>query len=120
MVTDALSCLDIALTLSHEEQMHDMHYLLEHFSLNKDDFDNVSFPVHYKLLAKEQLKDKGLLKKVQSSNAYQLKTFHGGRKMQHLICHNDKIIIPQMLQQHLTEWYHAILCHPVETHTQNK
>ena len=77
IVADALSRLDIAHTSSHKEQWHDMHYLLEHFGLDKDDLPNDSIPMHYKLLAKEQFKDKTLLKKVQSSDAYHLKTFHG-------------------------------------------
>ena len=35
-----------------------------------------------------------------------------------LICHNEKIVIPESLQQQVVEWYHAILCHLGETQTE--
>ena len=80
IVADALSRLDIMPITSHTEQLHDMHYLSEQFGLEKDNIHKDTFPVHYKLLAKEQLKDKALLKQVRTSDAFHLTSFNGGDK----------------------------------------
>jgi hypothetical protein len=95
-----------------------MHYLAEHFGLEDDDLPKDSFPVHYKLISKHQLNDKKLLTKLQDSDAYHLKTFRGGGKQRHLICRDDKIVIPATLSRRVVEWYHNILCHPGETRTE--
>lgn len=29
-----------------------------------------------------------------------------------LICKNGKIVLPSLLQKHIIDWYHTILCHP--------
>ena len=34
------------------------------------------------------------------------------------IIHNDKIIIPSSLKQHVVEWYHTYLLHPGEKRTE--
>lgn len=77
IVADALSRLNLE-PGSHMEQMHDMHYLLDHFGLEDNDLPDDSFPLTYKLLAKHQRTDTALLEKAhKSSMNYQLKTFHG-------------------------------------------
>ena len=43
---------------------------------------------------------------------YELKDFHGGGKTFSLVCYKDKIVIPKLLQRHITDWYHTMLCHP--------
>src|SRR5688500_17952870 len=29
-----------------------------------------------------------------------------------LICHKGKIVVPTLLQKHVINWYHTVLCHP--------
>ena len=29
-----------------------------------------------------------------------------------LICYNGKIVVPKLLQRHVIDWYHTVLCHP--------
>jgi transposase InsO family protein len=36
----------------------------------------------------------------------------GGGITRELICKNAKIVLPTLLQKHVMNWYHAILCHP--------
>ena len=43
---------------------------------------------------------------------YVLKDFHGGGTSTSLVCHNEKIVIPGLLQKHVIMWYHTTLCHP--------
>ena len=35
----------------------------------------------------------------------------GGTTRQ-LICVKDKIVVPKLLQKHVIDWYHTVLCHP--------
>ena len=35
-----------------------------------------------------------------------------------LICHNGKIVVPTLLQKHVIDWYHTILCHPGQNRTE--
>ena len=61
-----------------------------------------------------------LLEQVQkdSKNNYSLNIFRGGGKERKVICKNDKIVIPKMLQERIVQWYHTTLCHPGETRTE--
>ena len=43
---------------------------------------------------------------------YHLKDFHGGGKTLSLTCFKDKIVVPTLLQKHVINWYHTLLCHP--------
>ena len=36
----------------------------------------------------------------------------GGGTTKQLACYKDKIVIPKMLQKHVIDWYHTVLCHP--------
>jgi Integrase zinc binding domain len=38
--------------------------------------------------------------------------FHGGGKIRSLICYNNKVVVPNYLQQHAIDWYHITLSHP--------
>jgi Integrase zinc binding domain len=49
---------------------------------------------------------------------YHVKSFCGGGKPFSLICHNNKIIVSISLQHDLIACYHAQLCHPGETQTE--
>ena len=46
------------------------------------------------------------------NNFYHIQFFHGGRIQKELICHNEKIVVPKLLQRHVIDWYHTVLCHP--------
>jgi hypothetical protein len=119
IVADALSRLELDTTPTTPQQLHDIHYLADHFALQDDDLPDDAFPLNYKLIALHQRKDKELLTKLHtSSNDYQVKAFRGGGKKRDLICRNDKIVIPSTLQRRVVEWYHYVLCHPGETRTE--
>ena len=30
----------------------------------------------------------------------------------HLICKGTRIVVPKILQKHVIDWYHTVLCHP--------
>jgi hypothetical protein len=34
------------------------------------------------------------------------------------MCYNNKIVVPKQLQQHVIDWYHITLCHPVINRTE--
>ena len=87
--------------------------LAECYSMDKLP-DNV-YPVHFKLIQREQQADLDLLRKAKENPKYSINTYHGGGKIRHLICKNNKIVIPNSLQKRLVEWYHTTLCHPGET-----
>src|SRR5687768_2305284 len=36
----------------------------------------------------------------------------GGGITRQLICYNGKIAVPTLLQTHVIDWYHTVLCHP--------
>ncbi len=100
IVADALSCLDLASTASPTAQLHNQHYLAEHFGLKKEDLLDDSFPVYYKLIAKHQLNDMALCAAVSKlHHEFHLKTFCGGSKKHQLLCWQNKIIIPWTLQE---------------------
>ena len=35
-----------------------------------------------------------------------------------LICYKNKIVVPKLLQKHVIDWYHTVLCHPGVTQTE--
>jgi hypothetical protein len=52
------------------------------------------------------------------SAAYCTKTFKHGTKSYDLYTKDDKIVIPQTLQQKAVKFYHKLLMHPGETRTE--
>ena len=86
--------------------------IFENFGKEDEDaFDNN--PLTYANLQKAQNEDSAILKILAMENTlYHLKDFHGGGKTRTLICYRDKIVIPQLLQRHVINWYHTMLCHP--------
>jgi hypothetical protein len=101
------------------DDMHNMQYLVDHFGLEDDDLPVNAFPLQYKFIAFHQHKQPELLKKLKNGlDGYHIKSFCRGSKKGDLICHNDKIVIPTILQRHVAEWYHTTLCHPGETRTE--
>ena len=49
---------------------------------------------------------------VKDSKDYHTKIFHGAGNDYEMICHQDKIVIPQTIQQKIMEWYHTTLLYP--------
>ena len=77
-----------------------MHYLADNFGLKDDDLPEDAYPLQYKLIAKYQNLQKDLFIKLnKQQDGFHLKSFCGGGKWQHLICRNEKIVIPTTLQK---------------------
>ena len=49
---------------------------------------------------------------------YYTKYFCGGGNIFMLICKNDKIVVPTILQKYVVNWYHTYLLHPVTERTE--
>ena len=108
VVVDALSRLDLK-PATIEPSLDQMAEL---FGLDDNELPANAFPLQYKAIAREQNKDKNLLKLLNSNTqGYHIKAFCGGGKKRELICLNNKIVIPSSLQKRVVEWYHNILCH---------
>jgi hypothetical protein len=120
IVADALSRLELVTTTEHSSgEQHDIHYLADHFGLEDDDLPADAYPLHYKTIALYQRRQKDLLTKLaKEQDGFHLKAFCGGGKKRDLICRNEKIVIPKVLQQRIVTWYHDMLCHPGETRTE--
>ena len=74
-------------------------------------------PPHKTIFRHQQL-DKELRNLARKHGGYTIKPFHGAGKTRHLICINDKIVIPKTLQRRVVEWYHNHPCHPGTTRTE--
>jgi hypothetical protein len=119
IVADALSRLELVTPSHSPADMHDLHYLADHFGLHDDDLPADAYPLHYKLIALHQWQQPDLLTKLaKDHDGFHLKVFCGGGKKRDLICRNDKIVIPKILQRRIVTWYHDMLCHPGETRTE--
>ena len=92
--------------------------LSEAFMVTEDEFFDEEYPLSFKLLQREQQRDKDLLRKATENEDYSFRTFRGGRKDRTLLCFKNKIVVPKSLQLKITEWYHRMLCHPGETRTE--
>jgi hypothetical protein len=116
-VADALSRLDKYEGKEQEENLLFQNAQL--FHMEEDLLPN-AFPLKLKTITKYQQQDKELLEQVQKDNKnnYSLNIFCGGGKERKVICRNDKIVIPKMLQEQIVQWYHTTLCHPSETRTE--
>ena len=78
------------------------------------------YPLNFKLIQKEQVRDTKLIDFAEKRPEYTLEAFHGGGKSSQLLCKNGKIVIPQSLQQRVVDWYHTMLCHPGKTRTKKQ
>eukprot|EP00957_Ditylum_brightwellii_P203619 15335482-Ditylum_brightwellii.AAC.1 len=72
-----------------------------------------SYPLNFKLIQKEQQKDKMFLEAIKNSKTkYDIKVFQGMGKSRYLIYQKSKMIVPLTLQKRIMDWYHTLLCHP--------
>ena len=92
---------------------------MEKHQVSVPHFDSTTFPLTFSKIRNTQRSDAALLKLLQSNDAYSLKIFRRGGKLNRLIVRNDKIVIPKTLQWWVMEWYHWYLCHSGETRTEN-
>ena len=104
IVEDALSRLEMT-----EEQFPEL------YNLDDDDLSTIENPLTYKVLVKAQQNDKTLLNLASTNPSFRLLSFRGGGKDNKLICQNEKIVVPKILQTKVVDWYHDMLCHPGET-----
>jgi hypothetical protein len=111
VVADALSRLDKVET-PLEDTQESFLGLLECFGTKKT--EELHFhPLNFKYLLKMQESDKSIMKiREKDSDKYTLQDFHGGGKTTALICHKNKIVVPNCLQKAEITWYHTTLCHP--------
>ena len=102
VVADALSRLPY-----NHEPMEEAHFteelLAHHYCYSQKEIQSQPYPLRFKLLEKHQLRDKSLVKDLQADK-YHLTSFHGGEGIVDLICHKEKIVVPQSLQQQVIEW----------------
>ena len=42
---------------------------------------------------------------------YHVKSFRGGRNTHMLVCKNDKMFMPTMIESYVVNWYHKYLLH---------
>ena len=49
---------------------------------------------------------------LKNNDKYHIANYHGGDKIIRLICRNEKIIVPDPLQDQGVDWYHHSLGHP--------
>ena len=81
-------------------------------------FEPEENPVNYRVIAREQQKNKKF-GQLLSKDSYTTRTFHGGGKSRTLICFGEKIAIPPTLQKPFLDWYHEMLCHPGQLRMEN-
>ena len=114
VVADALSRL-----ATKEQPLDDVQFISDQFAFDDDDLPRSMYPLKFSTIEKYQLKDQKLQAKLRTDKRLQRQPFHGGEKEPiKLIVKEEKIVIPDKLQQRVVDWYHTFLCHPGETRTE--
>ena len=62
-----------------------------------DPLPDDAYPLQYKTIQKEQVRDTSLVDYTKTQPAYSINVFHGGGNSHQLICKNGKIVIPKSL-----------------------
>jgi transposase InsO family protein len=114
VMADALSRLDCEDTSPQQEAFITDEMCSERYWYAKEEKTYDSHPLSYDKLEAAQKADKQLLKNMEldKNNMYHTQFFHGGGITKQLICHKEKIVVPKLLQKHVIDWYHTVLCHP--------
>ena len=97
----------------------DILNISELYGYDDADLTDSAYPIHYQDITKAQKTDAKLNQKLVSHKHYTLNTFCGGVQNQRLIFRNRKICVPAALQKKTVDWYHEIVCHLAETHTEH-
>ena len=87
----------------------------ELYGYNDEDLPDSAYPIRYHDISKAHKNDAKLQQKIASHKYYTIDTFRGVDQNHHLICRTSKICLPAELQKKTVDWYHEMLCHPVET-----
>ena len=106
VVADALSRM----------RLSDKDFSQEAFA-GDNDGELPTFPLSYKRLAAEQANDEKLQARIRNpkeQHLYSTKNFRFSDKSYDLITRDNKIVVPQSMEQEVTEWYHENLLHPGE------
>ncbi len=123
IVADALSRLEMMPENPPEDESGPPNgeEMAQLFCVTEDEipFPTETYPLTYKYIRQEQIKDAKLQKDFKRNvSKYKKETFkHGGDDLV-LITHDGRIVIPNVLQKRAVEWYHAMLMHPGETRTE--
>ena len=72
--------------------------------------DSDILPLPYRMIDRYQRKYKELTEKRKREN-YHTKHFRGGGNILLIICQNDKIFMPLIIQKYVVNWYHTYLLH---------
>ena len=56
--------------------------------------------------------DPSIVAYAKKNSTYSINVIHGGGKSHQLVCKYRKIVIPILLQHHIVNWYHMMLCNP--------
>ena len=112
VVADALSRLE----MSDNQEVRNISEL---YGYDDKDLRDSAYPIRYHNNAKVQKTDAKLQQKLVSHKYYTLNTFRGDDKDHPLICRNNKICLPKVLQKKTVDWYHEMLCHPGKNQTEH-
>jgi len=120
IVADTLSRLELLPSTSEESHHHGTLLQLFTGDTIKDMRENRTkiYPLRLRDIDKAQQNDTDLLNALQRDNTdFHLKDFRGGGKPLTLICKDNRIVVPKILQQQIAQWYHVNLMHPGITRT---
>ena len=78
-----------------------LYQVLQQNPFRLDDLLKDSYLLTYKILHNNQTKDKNLQQNLKNDSQYILNIFCRFRKFYFLICHNNKIVVPAVLQKHI-------------------
>ena len=112
VVAEALSRLD----MSDNQEILNIYEL---YGYDEDDLPDSAYPICYQDIDKAQKTDAKLKQKLFPHKYYTLDTFCGSDQNHPLIFRNIKICLPTALQRKTVDWYHEMLCHPVENCTEH-
>ena len=111
VVADALSRLE-------KSPNQEILNISELYGYNDADLPDSAYPSCCHYISKAHKTD-AKLENLVSYKYYTLNTFCGVYQNHHLICRNSKICLPAVLQKKNINWYHGMLCHPGENHTEH-
>ena len=112
VAADALSSLE----MSDNQEIINISDIYGYYNV---DLLDSAYPIRYHNIAKAQKTDAKLNQKLVSHKDYTLDTFCGGDQNHHLIFRNSKICLPAALHKETVDWYHEMLCHPIETQAEH-
>jgi hypothetical protein len=108
IVADALSSLYL---ITHSPSQ-DIAAIAEYYGT-----EDVTFPLTYPHIQKEQLSDASFQKTARPSPYHHLHSFVGVKPI-NLLCYQSIILVPEIMQKLLVLWYHKQICHASETRTE--